>query len=465
MSDSENREFIRETIMDKATGRRYRVRKFLKLIAAAVIFGLVASLFFVLGQRFFMPRLDPEEESSETISIGRDPEEDGTASLEGETDDGAEESQGTAETGESETVSPETTQAEETQPQETDPGEEWNEALQEMVDGAVSEKLDSAWGSISLAWYQKVSEVYRSISHGLVTVSSVTQETDWFNNPVSSADQSSGAVIYMTDAEVLILADYGAVEDAEALTVTFVNGETVEARVKKTDSVTGIAIISVSLGAVSQEVLDSAQTLVLGNSYQVSAATPVIGAGSPTGFSGSVVTGQVSYVQTNAPGTDTAFQLLYADISVSEDGGGFLFNTNGEIVGILTDEYGDEMAGVPVAIGISSLKGIIESLSSGIDAAYLGVQGQNATADIAEANGIPAGIYVTRVVMDSPAYLAGLKAGDIIVGSKDQDILTMRQLQNFLESYSTGDVISLTVYRSGADGYVEMDFEVTLQAR
>ena len=50
------------------------------------------------------------------------------------------------------------------------------------------------------------------------------------------------------------------------------------------------------------------------------------------------------------------------------------------------------MAGMPVAIGISSLKGIIESLSSGIDAAYLGVQGQNATADIAEANEMPVGI-------------------------------------------------------------------------
>ena len=62
MSDSENREFIRETIMDKATGRRYRVRKFLKLLAAAIIFGLVASLFFVLGQRFFLPRLNPDGE-------------------------------------------------------------------------------------------------------------------------------------------------------------------------------------------------------------------------------------------------------------------------------------------------------------------------------------------------------------------------------------------------------------------
>ena len=67
MSDSENREFIRETIMDKATGRRYRVRRFLKLLAAAVFFGLVAALFFVLGQRFFQPHLNPQEDPEKTI--------------------------------------------------------------------------------------------------------------------------------------------------------------------------------------------------------------------------------------------------------------------------------------------------------------------------------------------------------------------------------------------------------------
>ena len=292
MSDSENREFILDTIMDKATGRRYRVRRFLKLLAAAVFFGLVAALFFVLGQRFFQPHLNPQENLEEPIYIGRDPEEEQRTeeSPEGETQSSPAESETQGETTESESA-PEQTQEAETEETAED---EWGEVLQEMVSSAVSEEFESARDTMALAWYQKVSEVYRSISHGLVTVSSVTQETDWFNNPVSSADQSSGAVIYMTDAEVLILADYGAVEDAEALTVTFVNGETVEARVKKTDSVTGIAIISVSLGAVSQEVLDSAQTLVLGNSYQVSAATPVIGAGSPTGFSGSVVTGQVS---------------------------------------------------------------------------------------------------------------------------------------------------------------------------
>ncbi len=85
--------------------------------------------------------------------------------------------------------------------------------------------------------------------------------------------------------------------------------------------------------------------------------------------------------------------------------------------------------------------------------------------EIAETNEMPVGIYVTRVIVDSPAYEAGLKAGDIIVASGENDLTTTQKLQSFLENYSTGDVITIQAYRSGQDEYVEMEFEVTLGAR
>ena len=61
MSESEEREFIREKIIDKAGGRRHRIRKLLKLLITAVAFGLVAALFFVLGRMYLEPRFFPEE--------------------------------------------------------------------------------------------------------------------------------------------------------------------------------------------------------------------------------------------------------------------------------------------------------------------------------------------------------------------------------------------------------------------
>ena len=544
MSESEEREFIREKIIDKAGGRRYRTRKLLGLLAAAVIFGLVSSLFFMLGKKYLEPRFFSEETvPTQKINIGKDTEEESTsgkaaASLEGETETDPEgtEASGTGQTqeadasgeglteedpegtgqagnpgegagadqtgnaeptggaghgsgsgqegssgqgsgsgqegdtgqgsGPGQTEPPEGTGASsESGGDEASPQELLAQQIAEAASLAVSEELKLMEDYLALAEYRNLSRVMKQINKGLVTISSMTWDRDWFDNPVSSADQSAGAIIYTTDAEVLILADYASVSEAEALNVTFSNGKPVEARLKKADSITGIAVISVSQGAIPDEIKDGIVPLTLGNSYQLVTGTPIIAAGSPAGYTGSVTNGIISCIQRNTTGTDTAFQLLYPNAHVAEGGGGFLFNTDGELIGVLSGLYGDKETGLPAAIGVSSLKGIVKALSSGIDAAYLGVQGQNATTDIAEANEMPVGIYVTRVIVDSPAHEAGLKAGDIIVASGESDLTTTQKLQSFLENYSTGDVVVIRAYRSGQDEYVDMEFEVTLGAR
>lgn len=475
MPEREDREFIREKIVDKAATPRHRVMKVVKLLVTAIIFGLVASLFFVLGKKYLEPHFLPEETTpSETINIGRDDMDssdlDPDTSLEGmtggETTDGnGGNVGGETNTGDSDTNAEETTPEESTVETEEDPEVLLQQQIRAAVDQAVEEALQCQEEYLALGWYRHVNGLVKRIRTGLVTVNSVTQETDWFNNPVSNADQSAGAIIYTTDAEVLILVDHPSVAQAETLTVTFFDGKTLEARVKKADSITGIAIVSVSKAAIPELVLRSIQTLPLGNSYQVDSGTPVLAAGCPVGYTGSVSLGMVSLMQTSTMGTDTAFQLLYPDMQIAQNGTGFLFNTAGEIVGILSSKYGDETTGLATAIGISSLKGLVEKLSSGIDAAYLGVQGQTVTPEIAAAYQMPTGIYVTKVVVDSPAYMAGIKAGDVIKSAEKTDLSTMYKLQTFLENYSTGDVIHLTVYRGSQDEYVEMEFAVTLAAR
>ncbi len=475
MPGSEDREFIREKIVDKAATPRHRVMKVVRLLVTAIVFGLVASLFFVLGKKYLEPHFLPEETTpSETIHLGRDDldnsEQDPETSLEDMTDEETADSSDdvTGEDGIGEETSDsesETTPEESTVETTEDPEALLQQQIQEAVSKAVEEALLSQEEYLALGWYRQVNSLVKNIHTGLVTVNSVTQDTDWFNNPISNADQSAGAIIYTTDAEVLILVDHPSVVQAETLTVTFFNGKTLEARVKKADSITGIAIVSVSKAAIPDLVLKSIQVLSLGNSYQVDSGTPVLAAGCPVGYTGSVTMGMVSLAQTGTVGTDTSFQLLYPDMQITQGGTGFLFNTDGEIVGILSSKYGDRDTGLATAIGISSLKGIVEKLSSGIDAAYLGIQGQTVTSDIATAYQMPTGIYVTKVVVDSPAYLAGIKAGDVIKSAELTELPTMYKLQTFLESYSTGDVIKLKVYRGGQDEYVEMDFAVTLGAR
>ncbi len=475
MPDSEEREFIREKIVDKAATPRHRVKKIVKMLAMAVVFGLVASLFFVLGMKFLQPRFLPEEtKESESIHMGRDEQTGSELDPDASLGDILEEPPTTEEASGGQPESGEVSTNDMTVEETTEEGAEdttldAQSALQQQIDEAASraalEALKQQEEYLALGWYRQVDAAVKKIRTGLVTVNSVTQDTDWFNNPISNADQSAGAIIYTTEAEVLILADYESIREAQTLTVTFFDGRTMEARIKKADRITGIAIVGVSKGALPALLLNSITTLTLGNSFQMRSAQPVLAAGCPAGYTGSVMMGMLALEQSNTVGTDTAFQLLYPDVRIAETGTGFLFDLNGELVGVLTRRYGEKDTGLPTAIGISSLKGILENLSSGIDPAYLGIQGQTVTVDIAAAYNMPTGIYVTRVEVDSPAYLAGLKAGDVITAAETTELPTMYKLQSFLENYSTGDVIRIKASRGGQEGYVEMDFTVTLGAR
>lgn len=106
-----------------------------------------------------------------------------------------------------------------------------------MVSAAVEEQLKQQDNYVSLAWFRRISHVMETVNRGLVTITSVPQDTDWLNHPVSGANQCSGAIIYATDAEVLILADYDAIREAEALTVTFTAGKPVGASVSRRQTV------------------------------------------------------------------------------------------------------------------------------------------------------------------------------------------------------------------------------------
>ena len=95
--------------------------------------------------------------------------------------------------------------------------------------------------------------------------------------------------------------------------------------------------------------------------------------------------------------------------------GTFLMNMSGEIVGVVTDDFKNENTqNATAAAGISDYKGIIERMSNGLSTAYLGIRGQEITEEM-EAQGLPAGIYITEVAAGSPAYEAGIQNGDILV--------------------------------------------------
>ena len=245
----------------------------------------------------------------------------------------------------------------------------------------------------------------------------------------------------------------------------FYNGVQVKAQVKQKDSFTNLAVLSVSLNDLPQENReDLIKVAVLGSSNAKNiVGTPVIAMGSPMGISNSVGYGMITAVNSQLFAVDRNYKLLFTDISGSRNGGGVLFNLQGQVIGIITSEKaGSDMTNVIGAYGITELKKVIEKMSNGESVAYLGVSGVDVTQEAHEELGVPYGAYVREVDMDSPAMLAGIQQGDVIVAIDDRTIVNFGEYSTVLLQMEAGDQVNIQIMRQAQNEYREMNFSIVL---
>lgn len=172
--------------------------------------------------------------------------------------------------------------------------------------------------------------------------------------------------------------------------------------------------------------------------------------------------GNITSQSNSVAKADASYQILTTDIIGSTNGTGVLLNLDGQVVGIISQEAGaDLQPGTVTAFAVSDIKSLIEKLSNGGEIAYAGIRGKDVTTAIAEASGMPKGVYVS-VDMDSPAMQAGIQNGDIITAVNNVPVENMKTIQNYLLDFSPEQALNLTIMRQGKDEYVEMNYVVTL---
>jgi serine protease Do len=115
-----------------------------------------------------------------------------------------------------------------------------------------------------------------------------------------------------------------------------------------------------------------------------------------------------------------------------------------------------------IAISASELQLIIDKLCAGEDVPYMGIRISTVTSKIEGAYGIPKGVYIREVTMDSPAMNAGLQSGDVITKVDGEEVATDLAFSNALLEHSAGDVMKIEVKRKGAADYSAIEYEVTL---
>ena len=272
----------------------------------------------------------------------------------------------------------------------------------------------------------------------------------------------SGVIFAEVDAEYLVITGYDEVSDAEQIIVRFADLSEVEGHYLKGDADTGIAIISLKQSDMTQSARSYIKSVNLGNSYIVRQGDTVIAAGRILGADFGVNQGIATSVVNKDSLVDSYLGLIYTNMTMISGDYGYLFDTSGNLIGI---PVRTGFNGVMSFYGISDLKALIEELSNGYTVTYCGIIGENITAAMAASYGLPTGVYIREVKENSPAFQAGLQAGDVITSVNDETVLTFSAFSEKIYMLNSGDKATINVKRLGKDEYKDILFSVTLGSK
>ncbi len=318
---------------------------------------------------------------------------------------------------------------------------------------------------LGLTDYQSLQEalyaVGRDASKSMVTVTGVESDVDWFHAPYERENQAVGVIIGKNGKDLLVLTEKRVTAEAQVIEVTFPDDTQAEASLKNYDGNTGIAVIGVALSDIPDRTMEQTETASLGNSYLVSQGTAVLALGIPSEHM--ILSGTVTSSQNSVSTIDANYSILTTDIAGSEDWSGVLLNLEGEIVGLSLPGYNNgDGRNTVTGLAISELKQVIEDLSNKRDMPYVGLRVSTVTDEIATAYGLPKGVYVKALEMDSPAMEAGLQEADVIVGINGEEIKSVEEYSQKVYGFHPDDVITITVKRQSGEDYVDLDCAVTV---
>lgn len=291
------------------------------------------------------------------------------------------------------------------------------------------------------------SEIYRANVASTVGITTSITTTNFWGFQTQGAASGSG-FIYTDDG--YILTNYHVVESSTSITVTTNDNMTYDASIVGYDESNDIAVLKINA--------ENLIPVVIGNSSTLEIGDHVVAIGNPLGeLTFSLTQGAVSSLDRAVTfSTGGTMKLIQTDCAInSGNSGGALFNTHGEVIGITNAKYSSSSSGASIdnigfAIPINNVIGIVDSIIERgyISKPYIGVTVATVSAE-AQQFGVPAGASIQGVVEGSPAEKAGLLQNDIITAVDGKAITVHSELVAIVGSSAPGDVLELTVYRSG----------------
>lgn len=325
---------------------------------------------------------------------------------------------------------------------------------------ALQEQVQIVQPELTIADYEKlnvsVRQVVNTAQKSMVTVTD--SQTD--------DSRTAGVIVADNGQELLIVVNTLLLGNGQEYKVKFIDDVLYPAVIKQSCNNLNIGVLSVNKADISESTWSSIQVAELGNSNIFSQGGTLIALGNLYGYEDGVAYGIASSVNQSVCFADGEYGILVTDITGNENSSGILFDIDGKVVGILMNRVAEKtQSRVLAAYGISALKREIEMMSNGKAVPYIGIIGTVVTEKIAEATGMPKGLYVTEVEAESPAMKAGIQNGDIITGIGDEDIFSLAGYRNAMIEKEQGSSVQLKGQRYGAESYVEIGFDVTIDRK
>ena len=333
-----------------------------------------------------------------------------------------------------------------------------------------------------------VSSVVENVMPSIVSITnmSVQEVQNYFGGTSKQESESAGTgiIISQNDSELLVVTNNHVVAGSDTLTVTFADGNSVEANIKGTDSEYDVAVVAVPLDSISEDTKKAISVATLGDSTELKVGEPAIAIGNALGYGQSVTTGVISALnrsvsetdQTTGETTESSVKLIQTDAAINPgNSGGALVNASGEVIGINSSKLvGDSVEGVGYAIPISDVSDLIENLMNQetktkvaeADQVAIGIKGMSVSTEYYQQLNMPEGVYVSEVTKGGGAEKAGMTRGCIITGINGTKVSSMDDLQEQLQYYAKGDEVELTIQVPQSNGeYQEQSVTVILGAK
>ena len=278
-------------------------------------------------------------------------------------------------------------------------------------------------------------------------------------NEEDQPESSLGSGVIVSDKGLILTNDH-VVASADEIEVALADGRKLSAKVVGTDPDTDLAVLQVDAKDLP--------AITFAASDKLSVGDVVLAIGNPFGVGQTVTQGIVSALGRNHLGINTYENFIQTDASINPgNSGGALIDAEGNLVGVNSAIYsrnGGSM-GIGFAIPASLAKQVMEQIavSGSVTRGWIGIEAQDITPELAESFKLAQarGSLIAGVLRNSPADLAGVKAGDVLLAINDKEVADSSSMLNLIAVLKPNEKAVLKIARAEKD----IEIKVTVGKR